>query len=195
MRPTQANTSPFLSKDTQKSAVFRSLGSTPPVHTARGDELKGGPQVGPVKGYKKCPCSHAHQGPKSASTRPIMGGKAGLLIRKHDHFTPTREIRRHVRALARNRPGGRYCPLARLARLRRANYRSDERRGCSGIFGMIVLQVLFQGRHRILPVKHKNIATKFRNWGERSRGYRRRNYGRGGVEDLAVTYEGLVVTC
>ena len=27
------------------------------------------------------------------------GGKAGLLIRKHDHFTPAREIRRDVRAL------------------------------------------------------------------------------------------------
>ena len=32
------------------------------------------------------------------------GGKACLLIRKHDHFTPAREIRRHVRALARNHP-------------------------------------------------------------------------------------------
>ena len=30
------------------------------------------------------------------------GGKACLSIRKHDHVTPTREIRRHVRALARN---------------------------------------------------------------------------------------------
>ena len=35
-----------------------------------------------------------------------MGGKACLLIRKHDHFTPTREIERHVRALARNNPEG-----------------------------------------------------------------------------------------
>jgi len=34
------------------------------------------------------------------------GGKAGLLIRKHDHFTPTRENKRHVRALARNHPEG-----------------------------------------------------------------------------------------
>jgi len=39
------------------------------------------------------------------------GGKAGSLIRKHDHFTPTREIRRHVRALARNHPGG--CAVSR----------------------------------------------------------------------------------
>ena len=31
---------------------------------------------------------------------------ACLLIRKHDHFTPTREIKRHVRALARNHPEG-----------------------------------------------------------------------------------------
>jgi len=30
------------------------------------------------------------------------GGKACLSIRKHDHFTPTREIRRHARALAHN---------------------------------------------------------------------------------------------
>ena len=29
-----------------------------------------------------------------------------MLIRKHDHFTPTREIRRHVRALTRNHPEG-----------------------------------------------------------------------------------------
>ena len=32
------------------------------------------------------------------------GGKACLLIRKHDHFTPPREIKGHVRALARNHP-------------------------------------------------------------------------------------------
>ena len=30
------------------------------------------------------------------------GGKACLLIRKDDNFAPTREIKRHVRALARN---------------------------------------------------------------------------------------------
>jgi len=34
------------------------------------------------------------------------GGKTCLLIRKHDHFTLTREIKRHVRALARNYPEG-----------------------------------------------------------------------------------------
>jgi len=28
----------------------------------------------------------------------LLGGKACLSFRKHDHFTPTREIRRHVRA-------------------------------------------------------------------------------------------------
>ena len=33
-------------------------------------------------------------------------GKDCLLNRKHDHFTPTREIRRHVRALDRNHPEG-----------------------------------------------------------------------------------------
>ena len=34
------------------------------------------------------------------------GGKACLLIRKHDHFTPMKEIKRHVSALARNHPEG-----------------------------------------------------------------------------------------
>ena len=29
----------------------------------------------------------------------LQGGKTGLLIRKHDHFTPTREIRQGIRAL------------------------------------------------------------------------------------------------
>ena len=33
-------------------------------------------------------------------------GIACLLIRKHDHFTPAREIKRHVRALARNHSEG-----------------------------------------------------------------------------------------
>ena len=37
------------------------------------------------------------------------GGKAGLSIRKHDHFTPAREMRRDIKALAaRERPEGRY---------------------------------------------------------------------------------------
>ena len=27
------------------------------------------------------------------------GAKAGLLVRKHDHFTPVRDIRRDIRAL------------------------------------------------------------------------------------------------
>ena len=36
----------------------------------------------------------------------LKGGKARVLIRKHDHFTPTMEIKRHVRALARNHPEG-----------------------------------------------------------------------------------------
>jgi len=39
-------------------------------------------------------------------TRQTWGGEACLLIRKHDHFTPTREIKRHVRAIARNHPEG-----------------------------------------------------------------------------------------
>ena len=45
MSPKYANTSPFRGKDMQKSAVFRSLGSSPPVHKARGNELKGDPQM------------------------------------------------------------------------------------------------------------------------------------------------------
>ena len=46
-------------------------------------------------------------GIERASPRTLLqGGKACLLIRKHGHFTPTREIRRHVRALARNHPEG-----------------------------------------------------------------------------------------
>ena len=36
----------------------------------------------------------------------LPGGKACLLICKHDHFTPTREIKRYVRALACNHPEG-----------------------------------------------------------------------------------------
>ena len=47
---------------------------------------------------------------------PAPGGIACLSIRKHDHFTPTREMRRYVRALtARNHPEGRYCPMKRHA--------------------------------------------------------------------------------
>jgi len=47
---------------------------------------------------------------------PLLGGKARLLIRKYDHFTPAREMRRDVRALtARNHPEGRYYPMQRHA--------------------------------------------------------------------------------
>jgi len=35
-----------------------------------------------------------------AVQQAAQGGEACLSIRKHDNFTPTREIRRHVRALA-----------------------------------------------------------------------------------------------
>ena len=43
------------------------------------------------------------------SDQALITGKGAAvcsLIRKHDHFTPTREIRQHVRALARNHPAG-----------------------------------------------------------------------------------------
>ena len=39
---------------------------------ARGEGLKGDPQVGLVKGHKKCPCPHAHQGLKSASILQVL---------------------------------------------------------------------------------------------------------------------------
>jgi len=48
-------------------------------------------------------CAH---GSRSRSSNSENGGKARLLIRKHDHFTPTREIKRHARALARDHPKG-----------------------------------------------------------------------------------------
>jgi len=38
---------------------------------------------------------------------PPEGGKACLSIGEHNHFTPTRGIKRHVRALARNHPKAR----------------------------------------------------------------------------------------
>ena len=41
------------------------------------------------------------------STPPVQGGEACALICKHDHCTPTREIRRHVWPSARNHPEGR----------------------------------------------------------------------------------------
>jgi hypothetical protein len=40
------------------------------------------------------------------SSAPTERGKACLSIRKYDHFSPTREIRRHVGALARNHHDG-----------------------------------------------------------------------------------------
>ena len=50
------------------------------------------------------------------ATGPISGqgdtgGKAGLLMCKHDHYTPARKMRRDVRALtAHNHPEGRFYP-------------------------------------------------------------------------------------
>ena len=48
-----------------------------------------------------------------AQVLATSGGKGRLMNCKHVHYTPTREIRQHVRALARNRPEGRYCPMTR----------------------------------------------------------------------------------
>jgi len=45
-----------------------------------------------------------------------LEGKACLLIRRHDHFTPARPMRRDVKALtARNHPAGRYYSMKRHA--------------------------------------------------------------------------------
>jgi hypothetical protein len=38
--------------------------------------------------------------------RMLLGAKACLSIRKYDHFMLTREIKRHVRALAHHHPEG-----------------------------------------------------------------------------------------
>jgi len=44
------------------------------------------------------------------------GWGAGLLIRKHDHYTPAKKTRRDVRALtARDHPEGRFYPMERHA--------------------------------------------------------------------------------
>jgi len=47
-----------------------------------------------------------HRQPVQGQKGKVRGGEACLLIRKLDHSTPTREIKRHVRALARNHPEG-----------------------------------------------------------------------------------------
>ena len=48
----------------------------------------------------------ARGSPGAGPSQDQMGGIAYSLIREHDHFTPTRDIKRHVRALARNHPEG-----------------------------------------------------------------------------------------
>ena len=78
-----------------------------------------------------CITQHEAQGPSGICTeskeeedakgvRQVLGtrgGKACLLIRKHDHFTPAREIRRDIKALT-NSPYElvtRYYPMKRHA--------------------------------------------------------------------------------
>ena len=46
-----------------------------------------------------------HETRGATHNRNPKGEKTCLFIRKHDHFSPTRDIRRHVRALARNPEG------------------------------------------------------------------------------------------
>ena len=56
-----------------------------------------------------CQLGNSQPGRGGGFSRQVLRGKACLLIRKHDHFTPLREIKRHLRALARNHPEG--CKL------------------------------------------------------------------------------------
>ena len=48
-----------------------------------------------------CGCDASRGSAARSTIRTLLGGEACLLIRKHDHVTPTREIKRHVRELAR----------------------------------------------------------------------------------------------
>ena len=66
-----------------------------------------------------CLSAHSRQAPNRAASPSLAvpcwlcwGGEACLLIRKHDHFTPTREIKRHVRALAPSRAASAVPPPA-----------------------------------------------------------------------------------
>ena len=61
---------------------------------------------------KRCVISSARRIVWPSSIRHDCGGKAGLLIRKHDHFTLARKMGRDVTALtARNHPEWRiYSP-------------------------------------------------------------------------------------
>jgi hypothetical protein len=71
--------------------------------------------------------SSVRLGGKSLDRKDLEGGKTCSLIRKHDHLTPTREIMRHVRALA-TRKDGRCKDTSRP--LRGTQKRVHARKGC-----------------------------------------------------------------
>ena len=52
-------------------------GSSSTMQMARGECLKGDNKMGCVKVYQWSPCSHTHQDPKSAFTRPIVVSNGG----------------------------------------------------------------------------------------------------------------------
>ena len=66
---------------------------------SKAPENSGRPRPAPSRAPPRCPPTPCDE-----------GGKACLFIRKHEHFTPTREIRRHVRTLARHHAQFRRCP-------------------------------------------------------------------------------------
>ena len=73
----------------QKRTVFRSLGSSPPVHKARGDELKGGPQGG--KGLivdSQTRPLHAKEGNQAACKGSISFGALVLFIKPTSFLGP-----------------------------------------------------------------------------------------------------------
>jgi len=89
-----------------------------------------------------------------------LGGKACLLIRKHDHFTPTREIKRHVRALARNHPEG--WKLQRHISLTTTNYLTY--RIETGFGRGALCFVLHTHRLSLLPRHRRNRRHMVRFW-------------------------------
>jgi len=59
------------------------------------------------------------EGAEARGDREGAEGKAGLLIRKHDHYTPARKTRRDVRVNSPyncSHPEGRFYPMGRRAR-------------------------------------------------------------------------------
>jgi len=76
-------------------APYRFLVSEVPLYTSA-DGMEGGDAQGGDLGGVGAPHRPAEEGGESRGEESVslLGGKACLLIRKHYHFTPTREIRR-----------------------------------------------------------------------------------------------------